>query len=243
MATDNRIAVVTGANKGIGRAIVEQLAVAGVTVFLGSRDRARGQAAVDELTSSGLDVRLLELDITDDASVAAAVKSFTEQADRLDALVNNAGAAFGWSTAPSAEPLDQIKAIYDVNVFGTIRVTQAFIPLLKVAPSANVVMMSSLAGSLTAGSDRTSPFYRVNQLGYNSSKTALNGVVVAFAKELSASGVKVNAVEPGFVGTEMNAGRGPLTPAQGAVEAVRLALAGTDGPSGGFFGADGSHPW
>lgn len=240
---DKRIAVVTGANKGVGRAIAESLAAAGATVYLGARDAARGQAVVDELVASGSDARLLELDVTDDAGVAAAATAVAEQVGRVDVLVNNAGAAFGWSTPPSREPMADIKAIYEVNVFGAIRVTQAFLPLLQAAPSANVVMVSSITGSLTAGLDETTPFARINQLGYNSSKTALNAVVVAFAKELRDSGIKVNAVEPGFVGTEMNDGRGPLTPAEGAAEPVRFALLGPDGPTGGFFGADGTRPW
>ncbi|MCH5677590.1 SDR family oxidoreductase [Streptomyces gilvus] len=235
--------LVTGANKGLGRAIVERLAAEGATVWLGSRDRARGRAAVDELTAAGNDVRLLELDVADDAGVARAATELAEQTGRLDALVNNAGLAFDWSTPPSQEPLSRIKAIYEVNLFGAIRVTQAFLPLLRKAPSANVVMVSSMSGSLTAGIDRSSEFYRINQLGYNSSKTALNAVVVAFAKELQPLGIRVNAVEPGWVSTDMNEHRGPVTPAQAAVLPARLALLDKDGPTGCFHGGDGLRPW
>ncbi|MDL9948612.1 SDR family NAD(P)-dependent oxidoreductase [Gordonia sp. ABSL11-1] len=248
ISATTKIAVVTGANKGVGFAIAQGLADAGATVFVGSRDRHRGEEAVDALISArpagAIDVRLLEIDVTDDESVVAAAKQVAQSVPRVDVLVNNAGLAHGFTTLPSVETLDGIKQIYEVNVFGAIRVTQAFLPLVRTAPAGSIVMVSSMTGSLTAALDPEGQFYRVNSLGYNSSKSALNAAVIAFAKELSDSNIRVNAVEPGFVSTDMNANRGVLSPADGAAPAIRVALDDSDDrPTASFFGADGPHPW
>ena len=238
-----KTALVTGANKGIGRAIARQLAADGFTVWLGSRDRERGQKAVDELRGEGFDARLLELDVTSDASVAAAAEALGRETDRLDVLVNNAGVLTSMTTPPSQDTTTLVKSVYEVNVFGPIRVTQAFLPLLRKAPAARVVMMSSGLGSMTVQLDRSSGFYEVNQMGYNSSKSALNSVTVAFAKELEPLGIKVNAACPGYVATDMNGFSGTRTVEQGAATAVRLATLGPDGPTAGFFNDDGPLPW
>jgi NAD(P)-dependent dehydrogenase (short-subunit alcohol dehydrogenase family) len=238
-----KTALVTGANKGIGRAIAQQLASEGYTVWLGSRDAGRGQQAVDELRAAGHDVKLLVLDVTSDQSVAAAAQALARETDRLDVLVNNAGALTSMTTPPSQDGTDLVKSVYEVNVFGPIRVTQALLPLLKKAPAARVVMLSSSLGSMTVALDRASGFYEVNQLGYNSSKAALNSVTVAFAKELEPLGIKVNATCPGYVSTDMNGHTGTRTVEQGAATAVRLATLGADGPTAGFFNDDGAIPW
>jgi NAD(P)-dependent dehydrogenase (short-subunit alcohol dehydrogenase family) len=238
-----KTALVTGANKGIGRAIARQLAGEGYKVWLGSRDAGRGQRAVDELRAEGHDVQLLVLDVTSDEGVAEAAQTLARDTDRLDVLVNNAGALTSMTTPPSQDGTDLVKSVYEVNVFGPIRVTQAFLPLLKKAPAARVVMLSSSLGSMTVASDRASGFYEVNQLGYNSSKAALNSVTVAFAKELEPLGIKVNAACPGYVSTDMNGHTGTRTVEQGAATAVRLATLTADGPTAGFFNDDGSIPW
>jgi NAD(P)-dependent dehydrogenase (short-subunit alcohol dehydrogenase family) len=236
------VALITGANKGIGLAIARALAAQGTQVWIGARDVRRGLAAVDQLVSEGLDARFLEIDVADDASVRAAATRLAAEVPALDVLVNNAGIIRD-STPPSLAAIEDIKAVYEVNVFGPIRVTQAFLPLLKAADGARVVMMGSGLGSLALVTDPTSIYSTANLLGYNSSKTALNAVSVAFAKELAPFGIKVNAVEPGNVATDLNGNQGVLTAAQGAESAVEMASLGADGPSGGFFGRHGRQPW
>lgn len=238
-----KTALVTGANKGIGRAIAQQLAKDGFTVWVGSRDAARGRKAVDELVAEGLDARLLALDVGSDDSVAAAAKALARETDRLDVLVNNAGVLTSMTTPPSEDATELVKSVYEVNVFGPIRVTQALLPLLKKAPAARIVNLSSSLGSLSFALDRSNGFYEINQLGYNSSKSALNAVTVAFAKELEPLGIKVNATCPGYVSTDMNAHTGTRSVEEGAATAVRLATLGPDGPTAGFFNDDGSIPW
>lgn len=237
-----RVALVTGANKGIGLAIARALAVEGMQVWIGARDPDRGETAVSSLRAEGHDVHLLRIDVADDASVASAAARLGGEVSALDVLVNNAGIV-GGTGAPSVAPLADVKAVYEVNVFGPIRVTQAFLPLLEAAKGARIVMMSSGLGSLALVTDPTSIYSTANLLGYNSSKTALNAVSVAFAKEVAPRGIQVNAVEPGVVATDLNGHRGLLTPEQGAASAVKMALVGADGPTAGFFGLDGRTPW
>jgi NAD(P)-dependent dehydrogenase (short-subunit alcohol dehydrogenase family) len=236
-------ALITGANKGIGLSIAKGLGALGYQVWVGSRDAARGRAAVVELEGAGVDARHLLIDVADPGSVEAAAIFLNRQLGSLDVLVNNAGIALGFSNPPSEQPMDELKAVYEVNVFGPIRVTQAFLPLLKNAAGARVVMMSSGLGSLGLVTDPTSIYSTANLLAYNSSKTALNAVSVAFAKELAPFGIKVNAVEPGSVATDLNGNNGPQTPDEGAASAIRLATTGPDGPTGGFFGHHGTQPW
>ena len=238
-----RQALVTGANKGIGLAIARGLAQAGMTVWLGARDRVRGKAAVQGLQSEGLDVRLLEIDVADDDSVRRAAEAVGSEIEALDVLVNNAGIIIDPAAPPSQARMADVKATHEVNLFGPIRVTQAFIPLLKAAGQARVVMMGSGVGSLTLITDPASIYSTVNLLAYTSSKIALNAVTVSFAKELAPFGIQVNAVEPGHVQTDLNGNTGVLTPEEGAATAVRMALAGQDGPTGGFFGSHGRQPW
>ncbi len=236
-------ALVTGANKGIGLSIAKGLGQLGYQVWVGSRDADRGRIAVAELEQAGIDARVLLVDVADPGSVEAASSFLGRQIDALDVLVNNAGIALGFSNPPSEQPMDELKAVYEVNVFGPIRVTQAFLPLLKKAAGARVVMMSSGLGSLGLVTDPTSIYSTANLLAYNSSKTALNAVSVAFAKELAPFGIKVNAVEPGSVATDLNGNNGAQTPDEGAASAIRLATIGPDGPTGGFFGHHGTQPW
>ena len=241
--TTKRQALVTGANKGIGLAIARGLAQAGMAVWIGARDRARGEAAVQRLTEEGLDVRLLEIDVADDASVRRAAQQVAGEAGALDVLVNNAAIILDRSKAPSQVPMQDVLATYQVNLLGPIRVTQAFIPLLKAAAQARIVMMGSGVGSLTLITDPTSIYSSVNLLAYTSSKVALNAVTVSFARELEPFGIKVNAVEPGHVQTDLNDNTGVLTPDEGAITAIRMALIGEEGPTGGFFGSHGRQPW
>jgi len=238
-----KTALVTGGNKGIGFAIVRGLARTGMSVWMGARDRSRGEEAVAILRQEGLDVRLLELDVADEASVQNAAAVLAHELGSLDVLINNAGILSDVITPPSQVSIKDMKAVYEVNLFGPVRVTQAFLSLLKASGEARVVMMSSGVGSLTLITDPTSIYSGVNLLDYTSSKVALNAVTVSFAKELEPFGIKVNAVEPGHVRTDLNANTGILTPDEGAATAIKMALTGPDGPTGGFFGSHGRQPW
>ena len=239
---DQSTALVTGANKGIGREIARGLGRLGYRVWVGSRDRGRGEAAVAKLRSEGLDVRALQIDVADDASVAAAAETLARETDHLEALVNNAGISAGWGP-PSEDTISSVRGIYEVNVFGAIRTTHAFLPLLKASKAPRIVMISSSLGSLAWASDFKAPMAQVNLLGYNSSKSALNAVTVAFAKELDPLGFKVNAGCPGYTATDLNGHQGDRTPEQGAAIGVRLATLPDDGPNGGFFDDAGMVAW
>jgi NAD(P)-dependent dehydrogenase (short-subunit alcohol dehydrogenase family) len=241
MTNDGEVALVTGANKGIGKQIARRLAAEGMTVHLGARDEDRGRAAAEELG-----VRFVHLDVTDRDSVEAAMKEI----GTLDVLVNNAGIAIDWGINPVDMEADVLRRAYEVNVFGVVTVTKAAIPLLR--RGSRIVNMSSPLGSLTLMSDPTSHVSARRLLAYNSSKAALNALTVIYATELRPRGVLVNAANPGLVGTDLNGftpGRdGVRTVEQGAEVPVRLALLPPDGPTGKFFGddraaTDGIVPW
>jgi NAD(P)-dependent dehydrogenase (short-subunit alcohol dehydrogenase family) len=241
--TATKSALVTGANKGIGREVARRLATDGFKVWLGARDAERGTRAEKELRAEGLDAQWLELDVTSDASVAAAVSTVGRESSHLDVLVNNAGVAVNYDLPPSEQTLADIKATYEVNVFGTIRATQAFLPLLLAARAARIVMVSSHSGSIARAVDPAAPAYAVNMLGYSSSKSALNAITVSFAKELAPRGVRVNAAAPGYTATDLNGGKGLRTVQQAAEVIVRLATLGPDGPTGGYFDDNGPVRW
>ncbi|HVN39858.1 MAG TPA: SDR family oxidoreductase [Myxococcota bacterium] len=237
-----RVAVVTGANKGIGLEIARQLARNGIRVYLGARDEARGREAAEKLRAEGLDVAPLRLDVTNERSVADVVQQIEREAGRLDILVNNAGIAID-DGPPSRVSLDVIRRTYETNVFGLVRVTQAFLPLLRRSDAGRIVNLSSGLGSLTQNSDAKWPYVGVKFLAYNSSKTAVNAVTVQFAWELRETPIKVNAADPGYVATDLNRHQGIRSVEQGAATPVRLALLPPDGPTGGYFNDDGAIPW
>ncbi|MFJ5927753.1 SDR family oxidoreductase [Kitasatospora sp. NPDC092948] len=243
--TTARTAVVTGANKGIGRAIARRLGQAGHTVYLGARDEQRGRAAERELRAEGLDVRFLHLDVTDEASAASAAERIAQEAGHLDALVNNAGVGGPLST-PSETPADEVRRVYETNVFAVITVTNALLPLLRRAPAGRIVNVSSVLGSLAHAAARKDPTgvfpdgVFPAHLAYNTSKAALNAVTVTYANELRDTGILVNAVSPGWVATDINGHQGALTPEQGARIPVLLATLGEGGPTAAFVGEDGT---
>ncbi|MBB3693602.1 SDR family oxidoreductase [Sphingomonas sp. BK580] len=238
-----RTALITGANRSIGFETARQLGRGGYRVWLGSRDPEKGAAAADRLRGEGIDATALSIDVTDPDSVTSAAATVRERVGSLNLLINNAGIAGASAAAPSAQPLEDVRAVFDTNVFAPIRVTQAFLPLLKASDHAAVVMVSSGLGSLGWLSDPEHPFHRINLLGYNSSKTALNAVTVAFARELSASGIKVNSVDPGYTATDFNGHTGYRTVEQAAAGIVWLATLGSDGPSGRFYFEQQEVPW
>ncbi|MCF6469326.1 SDR family oxidoreductase [Nonomuraea sp. MG754425] len=238
MAEKKTVALVTGANKGLGRETARRLSGLGWRVFLAARDRERGAGAVKEL--AGLDVELVELDVTSDASVAAAARDVAERAGRLDVLVNNAGVG-GPPLSPADTDAGPLRALYEVNVFGPVRVTRAFLPLLRRSELPRVVMVSSALASLTHAADPARPEHGFLAMDYASSKTALNMIVSQYARALP--GFKVNAADPGNPATDMNHHTGVHTVEESAEVIVHLATLDRDGPSGGFFDRHGSVPW
>lgn len=239
--TMKRTALVTGANKGIGREIARQLGHLNHTVWLGSRDEDRGRRAEAELRAEGVDAHFVQLDITDDASVRAATVRVEALSPQLDVLVNNAGLGGELATPASEECVADIQSLFDVNFFGAVRATQAFLPLVRKSASARIVMVSSGLGSITLTGDMKSPTWGLSAMGYSASKAALNMFTVKLAKELLAEGIKVNAACPGSVATDLGGPAAPRTVEQGAAIAVHLATLGWMGPTGGFF-HDGEAP-
>jgi len=235
--------LITGANKSIGFETARQLGQAGYRVWLGCRDTARGQAAATQLVEEGLDVRLLAIDVTRDDSVRDAAERVRAEEGKLDVLINNAGVLGATPAKANEQPVDDIRAVYETNVLGPIRVTQAFTPLLKAAGQSNIVMVSSGLGSLSWLSDPQHPFHGVNALGYNSSKSALNAVTVSLAKSLAAEGIKVNAVDPGYTATDFNGHSGYRTVEQAAAGVAWLARQDASGPTGGFYFEQETVPW
>jgi NAD(P)-dependent dehydrogenase (short-subunit alcohol dehydrogenase family) len=239
----SRTAFITGANKSIGFETARQLGKLGYRVWLGARDLERGRSAADILVGEGLDVRPVVIDVTQDASVLDAAAFIREQDGKLNILINNAGIPGQQPGTPSEQSVDDVRAIYETNVFGPIRVTQALLPLLKSAEQANVVMVSSGLGSLGWLSDPANMFFGVNILGYNSSKTALNAVTLAFAKELSNTSIRVNAADPGYTATDFNGHTGYRTVEQAAAGIVWLATLEASRPNGSFFFEQEQVPW
>jgi NAD(P)-dependent dehydrogenase (short-subunit alcohol dehydrogenase family) len=238
-----KIALVTGANKGIGFEVARQLAASGCTVLLGARNQALGEEAAARLAAEGLDVRYLAIDLTDPATVAAAANCIEADFTRLDILVNNAGIATPGDGPPSASSLDAIERTLRVNFMGHVAVTQAMLPLLRKALSARIVNVSSGLGSLTLNGDPAWPHADVKYLGYSASKAALNMMTVQLAYELRDTPIKVNSADPGYTATDLNGHRGTQTIPEGAAEAIRLALLPDDGPTGTYSDKDGIVPW
>jgi NAD(P)-dependent dehydrogenase (short-subunit alcohol dehydrogenase family) len=242
--SEQTIALVTGANKGIGYEIAAGLGALGWSVGVGARDEERREAAVEKLRAAGLEAFGVPLDVTDDGSVAAAARLVEERAGRLDVLVNNAGVTGGMPQSPTTVDPAAVRTAVETNVIGVIRVTNAMLPLLRRSASPRIVNMSSSVGSLARQSGSTDE--RVTgplSAAYTPSKTMLNAVTVQYAKELRGTGVLVNAACPGYVATDLNGFRGLRTPEQGAAIAIRLATLPDGGGSGGFFEDAGVVPW
>ncbi|RYF24046.1 MAG: SDR family oxidoreductase [Oxalobacteraceae bacterium] len=229
-----KIALITGANKGLGFAIARQLGERNHSVWLGCRDDVKGEAAASTLRESGIDAWAVQLDVTDPVSIARAAATIEATTDRIDVLVNNAGTHFGPPPPTDQEPTDQVKAIFETNVFGVLSVTQAFLPLLRKSDAGRIVMMSSGLGSLSETLDMRSENWSVGFAGYCASKAALNMLTIKLAKELDGEGIKVNAADPGLTATDLT-GNGPgHSPDVGARAPVALATTHSFGPTAGF---------
>jgi len=237
-----RVALITGANKGIGLEIARQLATAGATALIGARNSAAGEKAVEDLAADHLDARLIRIDVTDRSSIEQSASRIERDFGKLDILVNNAGIGID-NAPPSQLEMDLLRRTYETNFFGVFAVTKAMLPLLRKSDSARIVNMSSGLGSLTLNSDPGYQYAGAKLLAYNSSKSALNALTVQFAHELRDTPIKVNSADPGYVATDLNNHRGTRTVEQGARAAVKLATLPADGPTGGYFDEDGVVPW
>lgn len=239
---EKRIALVTGANQGVGLQVAKELVANGVVVFVGSRDLTRGEDAATEIGPGAIAV---QLDVTDAASIAAAVDRIRSSSGHLDLLVNNAGisqttkrtlgsAEYVASSKASNASLDEIRAVWDVNVFGVLAVYQAMLPLLRESSDARIVNVSSGVGSLATNADPSHPYHAMYGPIYPASKTALNAVSLAMMVELEDTEIKVNLVSPAFTRTNLNGFSGTQSVEDGAREVVRVALLGPDGASGTY---------
>lgn len=246
-------AFITGANKGIGFATARQLAARGMTVLVGARDEARGREAEQKLRADGADARFVPIDVTSDSSVREAADRIGAGSGQLGILVNNAGIVRADGSAlPSETTRQTLREVYETNVFGPVAVTNALLPLLRQAPAARIVNVSSEVGSIACTSDPGNPLWQLTSVPYPSSKAALNMVTAMFAKELRDTPIKVNAANPGYCATDLNGHHGFRTAEQGAEISVHLATLPPDGPSGQLWGylwrADGTEgygvlPW
>lgn len=250
---DKTVALVTGANQGIGLQIAKDLSGHGFIVLVGSRDLERGEAAAREV---GPHAHALQLDVTEQASIAAAAARVRSEFGRLDLLIQNAAISntskqpgqsveeYSKTTRPSVVSMAEMRAVWDTNVFGVLAVYQAMLPLLRETPGARIVNVSSGVGSLTLNSDPNFQWRSIFGPGYAASKTALNAITLALAIELEPEGIKVNAACPGFTATNLNNYAGTQSVEEGAREPVRLALIGPDGPTGTYSNAKlGVMPW
>jgi NAD(P)-dependent dehydrogenase (short-subunit alcohol dehydrogenase family) len=245
-----KIALITGANKGIGFATARRLGEAGAKVIIGARDASKAEQAMRALREDGLDAESVTLDVADRSSVAAAAEALGRRHRRLDILVNNAGVLPEVTQAERVNgplDLDMFRATFETNVFGAVAVTNAFLPLLGVAEAARIVNVSSRMGSLADQSNPESPYYGVVVPAYQTSKAALNSITIALSKSLAGTPIKVNAVCPGWVKTDLggpqNKADAPLTADEAARVAVSMALLGDDGPTGTFVDAEGTVDW
>jgi NAD(P)-dependent dehydrogenase (short-subunit alcohol dehydrogenase family) len=239
---ENRVALVTGANQGVGLQVAKELVANGLTVFVGSRDLERGEVAAKEIGTGAI---ALQLDVTDAASIAAAAERIRTEIGHLDLLVNNAGISktfartlgspeYEASSKASNASLDEIRAVWEVNVFGALAVYQAVLPLLRESSDARIVNVSSGVGSLTTNADPSYPYHAIYGPIYPASKAALNAVTLAIMVELESTDIKVNLVSPAFTSTNLNGFAGTESVEDGSREVVRVALLGPDGPTGTF---------
>ena len=245
MANTKKVALITGANKGLGYEMARQLAETGMTVVLAARDQSKGEAAADKLKKAGLDVQFLKLDVTNEKDREEAAAFLEKNFGKLDILINNAGiSADGLAgTSVSATTEQSLHDTFETNFFAPIELTQALLPLLKKSPACRIVNMSSILGSQTLHADPSSPIYGFKSLSYDASKAALNSFTIHLAYELKDTKIKVNSAHPGWVKTDMGTDAAPMEIPEGGKTGVALALLDESGPSGGFFHLGQPLPW
>jgi NAD(P)-dependent dehydrogenase (short-subunit alcohol dehydrogenase family) len=240
-----KVALISGANKGIGFETARQLGKQGYTILLGARDLAKGETAAAELKKDGIDVRPVKLDVVNEADLKAVGEKIEREFGKLDVLVNNAGVSFeGFgSNEPSKTPVDVLRKTLDTNFFAVVAVTQALLPLLKKSDAGRIVNVSSILGSLTLQATEGSPIYDFKAFAYDTSKAALNSFTIHLAHELKGTKIKVNSAHPGWVKTDMGTDAAPMEIVDGAKTEVQLATLAADGPSGGYFHMGETLPW
>ena len=242
-----KLALISGANKGIGRETAKQLAQRGFTVLLGARDLAKGEKAAQELAADGLNVRPVKLDVTAQDDIDAVVKLIDHEFDgTLDVLINNASVWLDetWGKkGVSGTPVAELKETFETNLFAVHALTLAVLPALKKAPAARIVNVSSILGSVEYAATKNSPTYTSKVFAYNASKAALNMFTIHLAYELRSTKIKVNSAHPGWVKTDMGTDNAPMEIPDGAKTEVELATLGEDGPTGGFFHLGKAIPW
>jgi len=244
-----KIAFITGGNRGLGFQTALDLKAAGVKVVIGSRDLAQGEEAVAKLRAAGVDADVLQFDITNPADYLAAYDYFNSRYGRLDILVNNAGIAGGTfpGTGPehsaSDVPTSLLHKVFETNFFAQVALTDALLPLIKKSPAGRIVNLSSILGSLTLQADPDSPIYNAKSFAYDASKTALNAFTVHLAWELKDTKIKVNSAHPGWVKTDMGGDSAPMELSEGGKTSAALATLPEDGPTGGYFHMGQPLPW
>lgn len=247
MMPKERIALVTGANRGLGLETSRQLARKGIKVLMGSRNESRGNKAAGKLASEGLDVHAIHLDVTNSGHIRKASDHIEKTYGELDILVNNAAIAHAdellFKNSVETVSPKALRETFDVNFFGLVELTQAVLPLIKKSDAGRIVNISSILGSLTLNNDASSGFYQVKPFAYNSSKTAVNQFTIHLAAALQNTPIKVNSAHPGWVKTDMGGDQAPMEVEEGARTAVRLATLGKDAPPGKFFHYDEELPW
>ena len=237
-------ALITGANKSIGYETARQLAQLGYYIFITARDIEKGEAAIEQLKVEGFNnTAFVQMDVTSQASVTKAYEQVSAQSSTLDVLINNAGISGGLPQPATSFPAEKVMQVFETNLFGVIRVTQTFLPLLKAAPAPRIVNVTSGIGSLTHQSDPSWEYYHLKGAAYGPSKTALNAYTISLAYDLKDLPFKVNAIDPGYTATDFNNHRGYKTVADGAKPIVQFATLDENGPTGGYYGEEGQIPW
>ncbi|MEL7243852.1 MAG: SDR family oxidoreductase [Cyanobacteria bacterium J06573_2] len=234
----NKVALITGANKGLGLGIARKLGQQDITVLIGARSQEKGEEAVNKLRFEGIDAHFIQMDVSDDNSIQKAYNAIAQKFGKLDILVNNAGVNLEFSAglpAPSRVSLDVLRKTFDINFFSVVGVTQAMLPLIRESEAGRIVNISSDMASLTLHQDPSFKFYDFKQLGYDSSKTAVNAFTIHLAHELKDTNIKVNSAHPGWVKTDMGTDAGELTVEEGAATPVWLATLPENGVNGGYF--------
>lgn len=245
MSKAKKVALISGANKGIGFETARQLGQKGITVILGARDLPKGEAAAAQLKKEGIDARAVKLDVVNPADIKAVADTIARDYGHLDILVNNAGimleAIGGNNTSTVSDEI--LRKTFDTNFFATVAVTRAFLPLLKKSDAGRIVNVSSILGSLALHATEGSPIYEAKALAYDASKAALNSFTIHLAHELKGTKIKVNSAHPGWVKTDMGTDAAPMEIVDGAKTEVELAMLGPDGPTGGYFHMGQSITW
>jgi NAD(P)-dependent dehydrogenase (short-subunit alcohol dehydrogenase family) len=244
-ADTKKIALITGANKGIGLETARQLGKLGITVLVGTRDLAKGETAAEELKKDGVQAKAIKLDVDDPADYSKAYKAIEQEFGVLDILINNAGimidARTGNETSTTSPEI--LRKTFDTNFFAVVALTQALLPLLKKSKAGRIVNLSSVLGSLTLHATPGSPIYDAKTFAYDASKTALNSFTIHLAHELKGTSIKVNSAHPGWVKTEMGGEGAMMELEDGAKTSVELATLPDDGPTGGYFHLGQPLPW